>query len=110
MAGSSSPRPDDNDCLRLPATSSPRTRGPEKKESTDLRLSQPCPPYVTPSSISSFGRRLNGVHTAKNKSLKNTGANTFCQSSASPPLTRSSKSPDRGAALHNVLRWSSLRP
>src|SRR6476620_10397127 len=82
MAGSSSPRPDDNDCLRLPATSSPRTRGAEKKESTDLRLSQPCPPYVTPSSISSFGRRLNGVHTAENKSLKNTGANRFCQSSA----------------------------
>src|SRR4051812_2944311 len=81
MAGSSSPRPDDNDRLRLPATSSPRTRGAEKKESTDLRLSQPCPPYVTPSSISSFGRRLNGVHTAENKSLKNTGANRFCQSS-----------------------------
>jgi hypothetical protein len=85
MAGSSSPRLDDNDCLRLPATSSPRTRGAEKKESTDLRLSQPCPPYVTPSSISSFGRRLNGVHTAENKFLKNTGANRFCQSSASPP-------------------------
>src|SRR5215813_596404 len=83
MAGSSSPRLNDNDCLRLPATSSPRTRGAEKKESTDLRLSQPCPPYVTPSSISSFGRRLNGVHTAENKSLKNNGANRFCQSSAS---------------------------
>src|SRR5579863_9116972 len=83
MAGSSSSCPDDNDRLRLPATSSPRTRGAEKKESTDLRLSQPCPPYVTPSSISSFGRRLNGVHTAENKSLKNTGATRFCQSSAS---------------------------
>jgi hypothetical protein len=83
MAGSSSPRPDDNDCLRLPATSAPCIRGAEKKESTGLRLSQPCPPYVTPSSISSFGRRLNGVHTAGNKSMKNSGANTFCQSSAS---------------------------
>src|ERR1700741_5253593 len=83
MARSSSPRADDNDCLRLPATSSPRHGGGEKKESTDLRLSQPCPPYVTPSSISSFGRRLNGVHTAENKSLKNTGANRFCQSSVS---------------------------
>src|SRR5262252_2436810 len=83
MAGSSSPRPDDNDRLRLPAASSPRPRGAEKKESTDLRLSQPCPPYVTPSSISSFGRRLNGVHTAENKPLKNTRANRFCQSSAS---------------------------
>src|SRR6478609_3297410 len=82
MAGSSSPRPDDNDCLRLPATSSPRTREAEKKESTDLHLSQPCPPFVTPSPISSFGRRLNDVHTAGNKSMKNSGANTFCQSSA----------------------------
>src|SRR5215467_11701913 len=82
MAGSSSPRPDDNDRLRLPAASSPRPRGAEKKESTDLRLSQPCPPYVTPSSISSFGRHLNGVDTAENKSLKNAGVNGFCQSSA----------------------------
>src|SRR5487761_680227 len=82
MARSSSPRPDDNDCLRLPATSSPRTRGAEKKESTDLRLSQPCPPYVTPSSISSFGRRLSSAHIAESKFLKNTGANRFCQSSA----------------------------
>src|SRR5215467_8866688 len=88
MAGSSSPRSDDNDCLRLPATSSPRTRAAEKKESTDLRLSQPCPPYVTPSSISSFGRRLNGVHTAENKPLKNTRANRFCQSSARPARRR----------------------
>src|SRR6185437_7930117 len=85
MARSSSPRPDDNDCLRLPATSSPRTRGAEKKESTDLHLSQPCPPYVTPSSISSFGRRLSSAHIAESKFLKNTGANRFCQSSASAP-------------------------
>src|SRR3954465_6773257 len=83
MAGPPPPRLDDNDCLRLPAASSPRIRGAEKKEATGLRLSQPCPPYVTPSSISSFGRRLNGARIAENKSLKNTAANTFCQSSAS---------------------------
>src|SRR3954471_14132523 len=71
MAGPPSPRLDDNDCLRLPAASSPRIRGAEKKEATGLRLSQPCPPYVTPSSISSFGRRLNGARIAENKSLKN---------------------------------------
>src|SRR5947209_5166718 len=82
MARSASPRPDDDDCLRLPATSSPRIRGAEKKESTGLRLNQPCPPYVTPSSISSFGRRLSSAHIAESKSLKNSGANTFCQSSA----------------------------
>src|ERR1041384_6052565 len=83
MARFSSPRPDDNDCLRFPATSSPRIRGAEKKESTDLRLNQPCPPFVTPSSISSFVRRLSSAHIAESKSLKNTGENTFCQSSAS---------------------------
>src|SRR5487761_798135 len=91
MARSSSPRPDDNDCLRLPATSSPRTRGAEKKESTDLRLSQPCPPYVTPSSISSFGRRLSSAHIAESKFLKNTGANRFCQSSASLAIDRGNR-------------------
>jgi hypothetical protein len=82
MARSSSPRPDGNDCLRLPATSSPRIRGAEKKESTGLRLNQPCPPYVTPSSISSFGRRLSSALIAESKSLKNSGENKFCQSSA----------------------------
>src|SRR5215470_7747519 len=97
MAGSSSPRPDDNDCLRLPPTSSPRTRGAEKKESTDLRLSQPCPPYVTPSSISSFGRHLNGVDTAENKSLKNAGVNGFCQSSANQPYETCTKQKRRPA-------------
>ncbi|MET4449675.1 hypothetical protein ABIB75_007989, partial [Bradyrhizobium sp. GM2.2] len=32
---------------------------------------------VTPSSISSFGRRLSSAHIAESKSLKNSGANTF---------------------------------
>ncbi len=54
-----------------------------KKESTGLRLSQPCQPYVTPSSISSFGRRLSIAHIAEGKSVKNSGENTICQSSAS---------------------------
>ncbi|WP_459626650.1 hypothetical protein, partial [Bradyrhizobium diazoefficiens] len=45
-----------------------------------------CPPYATPSSISSFGRRLSNAHIAESKSLKNSGQNTFCQSSASSTL------------------------
>ncbi|WP_247403244.1 MULTISPECIES: hypothetical protein, partial [unclassified Bradyrhizobium] len=53
-----------------------------KKESTGLRLNRLCPPYVTPSSISSFGRRPSSAHIAESKSLKNSGENTFCQSSA----------------------------
>src|SRR3954447_23530943 len=83
MARSSSPRPYDNDCLRLPATSSPRKRGAKKKESTGLRLNRLCSPYVTPSPISSFGRRPSSAHIAESESLKNSGENTFCQSSAS---------------------------
>src|SRR5437899_39239 len=81
MAGPPSPCPDDNDCLRLPAASSPRIRGAEKKESTGLRLSQPCPPYVTPSWTSSFGRRLSDAHIVGNVSV--TDCKRFCQSSAS---------------------------
>ncbi|TWB47273.1 hypothetical protein FBZ94_12027 [Bradyrhizobium sacchari] len=52
-----------------------------ERESTGLRLKQPCPPYVTPSSISSFGRRLSSADIAESKSLKNSRQNTFCQSS-----------------------------
>jgi len=58
------------------------TRG-RRKESTGLRLNQPCPPHVTPSSISSSGRRLTSASIAERKSLKSSGANTICQSSAS---------------------------
>ncbi|WP_247565114.1 hypothetical protein, partial [Bradyrhizobium sp. 151] len=32
-------------------------------------------------SISSFGRRPSSAHIAESKSLKNSGENTFCQSS-----------------------------
>src|SRR6516164_7192425 len=83
MARSASPRPDDYDCLCFPATPPPRTRGAEKKESAGLRLNQLCPPYVAPSSISFFGRRLSGVHTVGNRFVINRITNRFCQSSAS---------------------------
>lgn len=49
-----------------------------RKKATGLRLNQQCPPYVTPSSISSFGRSLSSAHIAER--------NTFYQSSASPKL------------------------
>ncbi|MGX9428885.1 hypothetical protein, partial [Bradyrhizobium sp. LeoA1S1] len=39
---------------------------------------------VTPSSISSFGRRLSSAHIAESKSVKNSGENTICQSSVRP--------------------------
>src|ERR1700745_3022357 len=105
MARSSRSRPDDYDCLRLPATPSPRTRGAEKKESTGLHLNQPCPPYVTPSSISSLGGRLSGVRTAENKSLKNSGANKFCKSGVSPrPRSRGVAPGRKGAARRTAAR------
>src|SRR5262245_6984306 len=44
----------DDDRLPLPAASPSRSNSAEKKESTDPRLSQLCPPYVTPSSSSSL--------------------------------------------------------
>src|SRR5262245_60737078 len=44
----------DDDRLRLPAASPSRSNSAETKESTDPRLSQLCPPYVTPSSSSSL--------------------------------------------------------
>ncbi|WP_247413520.1 hypothetical protein, partial [Bradyrhizobium sp. 176] len=38
--------------------------------------------------ISSFGRRPSSAHIAESKSLKNSGENTFCQSSASSDRQR----------------------
>src|SRR5450432_2863827 len=97
MARSSSSRPDDDDCLRLLATPSPRIRGAEKKESTGLRLSQPCLPYVTPSSISSFGRRLNGAHIVGNVFVKDFSTKRFCQSSANSCNALADLTPATGA-------------
>src|SRR6478672_11815426 len=70
MARSSSSRADDHDRLRLLATPSPRTSGAEKKESTDLRLSQACQRCATPSSISYFDRHLSDAHTAEDEAVK----------------------------------------
>src|SRR4029077_6223426 len=70
MARSSSSRADDHDRLRLLATPSPRTSGAEKKESTDLRLSQACQRCATPSSISYCDRHLSDAHTAEDEAVK----------------------------------------
>src|ERR1700739_1254633 len=70
MARSSSARADAHDRLRFLATPSPRTSGAEKKESTDLRLSQACQRCATPSSISYFDRHLSDAHTAEDEAVK----------------------------------------
>ncbi|WP_208738584.1 hypothetical protein, partial [Bradyrhizobium vignae] len=69
---------------------------------------QPCQPYVTPSLISSFGRRLSIAHIAEGKSVKNSGENTICQSSvrrnshllSTVPLER------QEGNVHPHWRWS----
>src|SRR2546426_3175928 len=56
----------DNDRLRLPATSPPRSNSAEKKESTGPRLSQLCPPCATPSSNSSLEHHCSDARIVKN--------------------------------------------
>ena len=103
MARSSSPRPDDNDCLRLPTTSSPRTGGAEKKESTDLGLSQVCRQYAKPSSISFFDRHHKNAHTAEDESVKS-HSKSICQRSARTyqPCRRSERKEDRTVFRHGI--------
>src|SRR5450759_3073221 len=75
LARPSSSRTHDYDRLRIPPASSSRTSGAEKKESTVHRLSRACPPYVTPSSNSSFDHDLSDARTAENNSAKSNGVN-----------------------------------
>src|SRR6266849_5511672 len=56
----------DDDRLRLPPASPPRSSKAEKKESTGLRLSQLCPPCATPSSNSSLDHRRSDARIVEN--------------------------------------------
>src|SRR6266436_190380 len=58
----------DDDRLRLPAASPSRSDSAEKKESTGPRLSQLCPPYVTPSSSSSLEHHRSDTRIVENGS------------------------------------------
>src|SRR5215813_543516 len=55
----------DDDRLRLPPASPARNCKAGKKESTGRRLSQLCPPYVTPSSNSSLDYRRSDARIAE---------------------------------------------
>ena len=66
MARSSPSCAHDDDRLRLPAASPSRSNSAEKKESTDPRLSQLCPPYVTPSSSSSLEHHRSDARIVEN--------------------------------------------
>ncbi len=108
MARSSSPRPDDNDCLRLPATSSPRIRGTKKRNqrasaSTNHARRTSRHRRSHPSAAVSAVPIL-----PKAKSLKNDGANTFCQSSASNTLRRGKTNND--PSVSNPSRATPARP
>ena len=65
----------DDDRLRLPAASPSRSNSAEKKESTDPRLSQLCPPYVTPSSSSSLEHHLSYARIVENGFAASSGVN-----------------------------------
>src|SRR4029453_14704126 len=73
LARPSPSRSHDDYRLRIPPPSPPHTSEAEKKESTDLRLSQACQPYATPSSISSFDLRLSDAQTVEHGSARSTG-------------------------------------
>src|SRR3974377_956055 len=64
LAGSSSSRAHDNDRLRLPPASPPRSSKTEKKESADRPLNQLCPPFATLSSNSSLDYRRTDASNA----------------------------------------------
>src|SRR5215468_10833761 len=85
----------DDDRLRLPAASPSRSNSAEKKESTDPRLSQLCPPYVTPSSSSSLEYHRSDARIVENGFAAGSGMSN----SAKVGLARQSAS----------ARWRSCR-
>src|SRR3974390_1147566 len=64
LARPSSSRAHDNDRLRLPPASPPRSSKTGKKESADRPLNQLCPPFATPSSNSSRDHRRTDASNA----------------------------------------------
>src|ERR1043166_6564613 len=84
LAGTSPPRSDDDDCLRLPPAPPPCSSNAGKKISAALHPSQLDPPYATPFSYCSPAHRRNDVHTAENGYAKRGGLSRKCQSSARP--------------------------
>src|SRR6476619_7372954 len=77
-----------------------------KKESTDLRLSQACRPYATPSSISFFDCHLSDAHTAEDEAVKSR-SQSICQSSANAGDENLSHLEPcrRRVALHPAPSW-----
>ena len=63
----------DDDRLRFPAASPSRSNSAEKKESTGRRLSQLCPPYVTPSSSSSLDHHRSDARIVENGFVASSG-------------------------------------
>src|SRR5262249_15303358 len=66
LAGPSPPCTYDDDRLRLPPASTPRSSKAGKKESTGHRLNRPCQPCATLSSNSSLGYHRSDARTAEN--------------------------------------------
>src|SRR5262249_15265086 len=66
LEGPSPPCTYDDDRLRLPSASTPRSSKAGKKESTGHRLNRPCQPCATLSSNSSLGYHRSDAPTAEN--------------------------------------------
>src|SRR5215472_8940383 len=76
----------DDDRLRLPAASPSRSNSAEKKESTDPRLSQLCPPYVTPSSSSSLEYHRSDARIVENGFAAGSGMSNSAKVGLSRPV------------------------
>src|SRR5262249_48297567 len=98
LEGPSPPCTYDDDRLRLPPASTPRSSKAGKKESTGHRLNRPCQPCATLSSNSSLGYHRSDARTAENGFATSSGVSK----SAKVVLVPTSVAPMR--ALSNNWR------
>src|SRR3546814_8762602 len=94
-----SPCPQYDDRIYLPAIPPPRSGGTEKKESQDHRRNPVCPQSGRPSLITYPGRRLPVAPNAVTASVKR--QSNFCQSSARRP-----RSEEHTSELQSLMRIS----
>src|SRR5262249_459792 len=97
----------DDDRLRLPPASPSRSNSAEKKESTDPRLSQLCPPYVTPSSSSSLEHHRSDARIVENGSAAASGMSNSAKVGLARPQYSSITGPCGRASLRLLAprRW-----
>src|SRR5215472_5238519 len=97
----------DDDRLRLPPASPPRSNSAEKKEPTDPRLSQLCPPCATPFSNFSLDYRRSDARIVENGFAASSGVSKSAKVVLGAGMTVSSailldRTADRAPALMEV--------